>query len=184
MRIVYQTLSSLLFVMPLNPDLASFLELVQAGDSQPMHLQTPAAARASYDAATSMLDAPGAASVATQDLSLPCADGHHIGARLYSPPSMDSLPCLLSSMVAASASAALTRTMRYAVIWQSARPAKCSQSITGWRRNINSPLRTMTPAMPGNGYAGTPPATGLTPDVWPLAATVPVARWPPRSASP
>lgn len=95
MRIVYQTLSSLLFVMPLNPDLASFLELVQAGDSQPMHLQTPAAARASYDEATPMLDAPGAASVATQDLSLPCADGHQVGARLYSPPSTDSLPCLL-----------------------------------------------------------------------------------------
>ncbi|AKU24710.1 alpha/beta hydrolase [Massilia sp. NR 4-1] len=81
--------------MPLNPDLESFLELVQLGDSQPMHLQTPAAARASYDAATPMLDAPGAEAVATQDLSLPCPGGRQIGARLYSPPATEALPCLL-----------------------------------------------------------------------------------------
>jgi hypothetical protein len=74
MRIVYQTLSSFVcHAAQSRPRI--FHGLVQAGDSQPMHLQTPAAARASYDEATPMLDAPGAASVATQDLSLPCADG-------------------------------------------------------------------------------------------------------------
>ncbi|MFM9432983.1 acetyl esterase [Janthinobacterium sp. CG_23.3] len=82
--------------MPLNPDLESFLELVQLGDSQPMHLQTPTAARASYDAATPMLDGPGAASVAALDLALACADGRGIGARLYSPSdTAAALPCLL-----------------------------------------------------------------------------------------
>lgn len=81
--------------MPLNPDLASFLALVQASDRPPMHLQTPAAARASYDAATPMLDAPGAAAVAAQDLTLPCTGGHHMRARLYSPPGAAPLPCLL-----------------------------------------------------------------------------------------
>jgi acetyl esterase len=83
--------------MPLNPDLESFLELVQLGETTPMHLQTPAAARASYAAATPMLDAPGAASVSARALALAGADGRRIGARLYAPAAAGpaALPCLL-----------------------------------------------------------------------------------------
>eukprot|EP01032_Pedospumella_encystans_P030240 gene30241-34133_t len=85
--------------MQLHPDLESFLELVQMGDATPMHQQSPAEARRSYDAATPMLDAPGEPSVRTQDMHLPGADGRQIPARLYSPqgsggPSAE-LPALL-----------------------------------------------------------------------------------------
>lgn len=84
--------------MQLHPDLESFLELVQMGDATPMHLQSPAEARRSYDAATPMLDAPGEASVHAQDLHLPGADGRRIPARLYTPQAAASsaeLPALL-----------------------------------------------------------------------------------------
>ncbi len=70
--------------MPLHPDLESFLELVALGDHQPMYLQTPAAARASYDAATPLLDTPGEESVSTQEISFNSRDGVQLKARLYS----------------------------------------------------------------------------------------------------
>lgn len=82
--------------MPLHPDLESFLELVQMGQNQPMHLQTPAEARASYDAATPLLDSAGEASVTSRDLLIPCRDGQSIAARLYTPANTSApLPALL-----------------------------------------------------------------------------------------
>lgn len=67
----------------LDPDLEAFLELVAAGGGQPMHLAGPARARASYDAATLAIDAPGAELARVRELRVPVRDGAEVGARLY-----------------------------------------------------------------------------------------------------
>ncbi|MGC4060239.1 MAG: alpha/beta hydrolase [Aquabacterium sp.] len=69
----------------LHPDLAAFLDLVNASDKPPMSELGVAQARELYDASTLMIDAPGETSAIALDLSIPCRDGARIGARLYKP---------------------------------------------------------------------------------------------------
>ena len=63
--------------MSLDPDLAAFLELVEAnvmsGSKPSMHELTPAQARIEYDASTQILDVPGMAveSVTLYQYSMP-----------------------------------------------------------------------------------------------------------------
>src|SRR5687768_14956477 len=75
--------------MPLNPDLAAFLELVEAsiigGERAAMHTLTPERARMEYDASTQILDIPGPPAGSVTTISIPCRDGQSIDARLYSP---------------------------------------------------------------------------------------------------
>lgn len=89
--------------MSLNPDLAAFLELVEAGVSngaKPMYELTPAEARRRYDASTLSLDSPGMAVASVKSIDIPCRDEHAITARLYTPaldeqPGRSHLPALL-----------------------------------------------------------------------------------------
>ncbi|CAM3550964.1 Lipase [Bordetella sputigena] len=69
----------------LQPDLAAFLEMVAAGQGRPMHASTPAQARADYEAATPMLDAPGSRQVETRLLEIARRDGGRLAMRLYLP---------------------------------------------------------------------------------------------------
>lgn len=73
--------------MPLDPDLAAFLELVAAGagGGLPLHRLPPAEARRRYDASTLSLDPPGPRLAAVQPIGIPCRDGVEIPARLYVP---------------------------------------------------------------------------------------------------
>ncbi|ANN66691.1 alpha/beta hydrolase [Bordetella bronchialis] len=70
----------------LHPDLAAFLEMVAAGNARPMHLSTPDQARADYDAATPVLDTPGANHVQASALHIGRRDGGRLPLRLYRPP--------------------------------------------------------------------------------------------------
>ncbi|SCY70950.1 acetyl esterase [Nitrosospira sp. Nl5] len=89
--------------MALDPDLAAFLELVEAGianGAQPLHELTPPKARAAYDASTLTLDSPGTKAVSINSINIPCRDGDQINTRLYAPASGEpldgvSLPALL-----------------------------------------------------------------------------------------
>lgn len=78
-----------------DPDLAAFLELAAASEGRPMPEAGPALARLSYDAATAVIDAPGAPLVQVRDLDVPCRDGARIGARLYQSRADTPLPVLL-----------------------------------------------------------------------------------------
>lgn len=80
-----------------HPDLAAFLDLVAAGGTPPMQQVGIGQARANYDAATPMLDAPGDPRVLAQDLAIPARDGARLAARLYRPGPEDhpDLPLLL-----------------------------------------------------------------------------------------
>ncbi|MDV6344034.1 alpha/beta hydrolase [Nitrosomonas sp. Is37] len=75
--------------MSLDPDLAAFLELVEAnvmsGSKPMMHELTPEQARIEYDASTQILDVPGLAVESVTPLSISCRDGQWINARLYKP---------------------------------------------------------------------------------------------------
>lgn len=68
-----------------HPELAAFLDLVAAAGNPPMHEVGIAQARADYDAATPMLDAPGDPRVLAQDFAVPARDGARLPARLYRP---------------------------------------------------------------------------------------------------
>ncbi|MDP1786273.1 alpha/beta hydrolase [Nitrosomonas sp.] len=89
--------------MPLDPDLAAFLELVEAniisGEKPEMHTLTPEKARREYDVSTQFLDVPGIPVGSITTLSIPCRDGQSINARLYKPAQLietaDPLPVLL-----------------------------------------------------------------------------------------
>lgn len=88
--------------MPLDPDLAVFLELVEAGVSngaQPLHELSAAKARTQYDNSTLAIDAEGVDVASVEAIEIPCRDGNHIDARLYVPtiPAPDGtlLPALL-----------------------------------------------------------------------------------------
>ncbi|MEO7560751.1 MAG: alpha/beta hydrolase [Nitrosospira sp.] len=88
--------------MPLDPDLAAFLELVEAGISngaQPLHQLSPAQARVQYDNSTLALDAEGMDVASAKSIEIPCRDGNQVDARLYVPaiPAHDGslLPALL-----------------------------------------------------------------------------------------
>ena len=73
----------------LDPDLAAFLDLVEAGTAsgkrQAMHTQTPDAARAAYEAAAPMLDLPPDPLHRVDTIAIATRDGATIGARLYWP---------------------------------------------------------------------------------------------------
>lgn len=73
----------------LDPDLEAFLDLVETGTAsgkrQAMHTQTPAAARAAYEAASPMLDLPPDPLHRVETIAIPTRDGAAIGARLYWP---------------------------------------------------------------------------------------------------
>ena len=74
--------------MPLDPDLAAFLELVEAGISngaQPLHQLSTATARAQYDKSTLSLDSEGMDVASVKSIQIPCRDGNWIDARLYAP---------------------------------------------------------------------------------------------------
>ena len=75
--------------MPLDADLAAFLELVEArttsGETPLMHMLSPERARMEYDASTRILDVPGPAVGSVTNLDIACRDGQLINARLYLP---------------------------------------------------------------------------------------------------
>ncbi|MDQ3187078.1 MAG: alpha/beta hydrolase [Pseudomonadota bacterium] len=89
--------------MPLDQDLAAFLELVEAGianGAQPLRELTPPNARAAYDASALALDSRGMEAVSVNSINIPCRDGDQINARFYAPASSEpldgvSLPALL-----------------------------------------------------------------------------------------
>jgi acetyl esterase len=88
--------------MPLDPDLAAFLELVEAGianGAQPLHELSSAQARAQYDNSTLALDAEGMDVASAKSIVIPCRDDNQIDARLYVPaipaPDVTLLPALL-----------------------------------------------------------------------------------------
>ncbi|MWL86907.1 alpha/beta hydrolase [Cupriavidus sp. SW-Y-13] len=70
--------------MPLHPDLDAFLEMANLASQsrRPMSEMTPDEARATYDASTLALDAPGA-EIPVEALHIPARDGHALPARLY-----------------------------------------------------------------------------------------------------
>lgn len=75
--------------MPLDADLAAFLELVEenvaSGTKPMMHTLTAEQARIDYDKSTQILDAPGVPVESVTAISIPCRDGQLISARLYKP---------------------------------------------------------------------------------------------------
>ncbi|SNX59033.1 acetyl esterase [Nitrosomonas ureae] len=75
--------------MPLDEDLAAFLELVEksiiCGETTPMHLLAPEKARLDYDLSTQILDVSGPAVASVTEISILCRDGGSINARLYKP---------------------------------------------------------------------------------------------------
>lgn len=74
--------------MPLDPDLAAFLELVEAGISngaRRLHELPASQARAEYDKSTLWLDSGGVAVARTSPIAIPGREGHLIDARLYMP---------------------------------------------------------------------------------------------------
>ncbi|SFH30699.1 acetyl esterase [Nitrosospira sp. Nsp14] len=87
--------------MPLDPDLAAFLELVEAGiasGAQPLHEMPIAEARRQYDASTLALDSPAMSVTSARPIRISCRDGNEIDARLYAPDipvGMSRLPALL-----------------------------------------------------------------------------------------
>jgi acetyl esterase len=75
--------------MPLDADLAAFLELVESnmssGEKPAMHMLTPEKARQEYDMATRVLDVAGPAVESVTAIAIPGRAGQSIGARLYKP---------------------------------------------------------------------------------------------------
>ena len=75
--------------MPLDDDLAAFLELVKksilCGERTAMHLLTPEKARIEYDISTQILDESGPPVANVTDIAILCRDGNSIDARLYQP---------------------------------------------------------------------------------------------------
>ncbi|MCM2572378.1 alpha/beta hydrolase [Achromobacter xylosoxidans] len=78
-----------------DPELAAFLELAAASGGPPMHQAGPVLARLGYDAATEVIDGPGAQLAQVRDLDIACRDGARIGARLYHDHAEAPLPVLL-----------------------------------------------------------------------------------------
>jgi acetyl esterase len=74
--------------MPLDQDLAAFLELVEAGianGARPLHELTAAKARMEYDNSTLAIDSAGMDVASVKSIEIPCRDGNLINARLYTP---------------------------------------------------------------------------------------------------
>ncbi|TFY93784.1 alpha/beta hydrolase [Pseudomonas nabeulensis] len=79
--------------MPLNPDLAAYLELVgsgrRSGKALPMHQLQPEEARRQFDQSSALMD-PGADEPEfIQTIALTARDGQRLQARLYRPPEWD-----------------------------------------------------------------------------------------------
>lgn len=87
--------------MPLDPELADFLELIElgrlGGKQRPIHELSVAEARAAFARTTAIFEGGPEPVAATQELRLPTRDGADIAARLYRPKALaDSpLPVLL-----------------------------------------------------------------------------------------
>lgn len=87
--------------MPLDPDLADFLELVElgrvSGKQRPLHELSVTAARESFARATPIFEGGCEVLAATLELKIPTRDGTEIAARLYRPqaPPAGPLPILL-----------------------------------------------------------------------------------------
>lgn len=89
--------------MSLDPDLAGFLELVEAnvssGNKPMMHTLPAEQARIDYDNSTQILDVPGVPVESVTVINIPSRDGQLINARLYKPveltQAMEPLPVLL-----------------------------------------------------------------------------------------
>ncbi|WON74757.1 alpha/beta hydrolase [Nitrosospira sp. Is2] len=74
--------------MPLDPDLAAFLELVDAGignGARPLHEMPVSDARLQYDASTLALDSEGMEVASVSSICIRSRDGKEIDARLYVP---------------------------------------------------------------------------------------------------
>ncbi|MDY0831250.1 MULTISPECIES: alpha/beta hydrolase [unclassified Pseudomonas] len=79
--------------MPLNPDLAAYLQLVESGrrsgKALPMHQLQPEEARRQFDQSSALMD-PGADEPAfIESRTFTARDGHRVEARLYRPPELD-----------------------------------------------------------------------------------------------
>jgi acetyl esterase len=76
-------------MMSLDPDLAGFLELVEAnvssGNKPMMHTLPAEQARIDYDSSTEILDVVGVPIESVTDIDITSRDGQLIGARLYKP---------------------------------------------------------------------------------------------------
>lgn len=75
--------------MPIHPDIAAFLELVQVGATngrRPLHELPPAVARAEYDQSSQLLDSSGEEIDSVKPIEIPCRDGRQVSGRLYVPP--------------------------------------------------------------------------------------------------
>lgn len=74
--------------MPIDPELAAFLELVQAGSAAgrpALHQLPPALARAQYDESSLLIDASSDEVDCEYDMDIPCRGGQRIAVRLYVP---------------------------------------------------------------------------------------------------
>jgi acetyl esterase len=67
----------------LTPKMRSVLERMARVRSTPLHLQSPQAARAAYDAAADVLEVPRRPLARVEDLQVPVRDGALLPARLY-----------------------------------------------------------------------------------------------------
>lgn len=79
--------------MPLNPDLAAYLELVdsgrRSGKALPMHQLHPEQARQQFDQSSALIDPCADEPEFIQPLSLTARDGQRLQARWYRPPAWD-----------------------------------------------------------------------------------------------
>lgn len=69
----------------LTPAMAGLLTRIQRAQRPPFHSQSPAQARAAYEAAAEVLEPPRAPLPRVESLRLPAADGTPLRARLYAP---------------------------------------------------------------------------------------------------
>ncbi len=79
----------------LTPRMAGLLQRIQRAQRTPLHAQTPAQARAAYDAAAEILDLPRAPLHRVQDFEIPVDDAAWLPARLYVPQDAAQPPVLL-----------------------------------------------------------------------------------------
>jgi acetyl esterase len=78
----------------LTPAMRSVLERMARAGYPPIYTLPPQQARASYEAASGVLELPAAALLRVEDMLIPARDGHQLPARLYAP-SRGPLPVLL-----------------------------------------------------------------------------------------
>lgn len=78
----------------LTPAMRGVLERMARAGHPPMHMLSPAQARAAYEAGAHVLEPPAQKLARVDDLHIPARDGHPLPARLYAP-ARDALPVLL-----------------------------------------------------------------------------------------